>query len=41
MKRPLKRNTKIHTFIYLFYTDLNNVLNVISLKSIMTLVFRI
>jgi len=36
MKRLLKRNTKTHIFIYLFYTDLNNVLNVINLKSIMT-----
>jgi len=36
MKRLLKRNTKTHLFIYLFYIDLNNILNVINLKSIMT-----
>jgi len=46
MKRSLKRNTKTHLFIYLFYIDLlliyyyftfilNNILNVINLKSIM------
>jgi len=32
----MKRNKKTHIFIYSFYIDLNNVLNVINLKSIMT-----
>jgi len=46
MKRPLKKNTKTHLFIYLFYIDLNNVLNNVikcKLKTYydQTMVFRI